>query len=185
MELYSALWLDILSCTINTSLSMVAVPVALDPFNLGLRTPRLTHRCPIRLHYDVPPLKAVVGENGAAIAAKDSWQDMLVIPSLVGHPLASFEKINTNYAAYKFVLGCKRSHDLVGALNRREQLIKRRSALNVAEVARVLQLPELIEVSPKGFGNGGFRLSHKFRSVVPGTYFMKIYVTTLCFSWRW
>ena len=111
---------------------------------------------PIGLHYDVLPLKVVMGENGRAIAAKNSRQDMLIIPSLVGHPLAVFEKVYPNNAVDQFALGCKRFRDLVGAPRRREHFVQRRSAGNVAEVARVLQLPELIEVGPKGPGDGGF-----------------------------
>ena len=41
-------------------------------------------------------------------------------------------------------------------MGRKEHVIEGRSAGNVAEVARVLQLPELIEVGPKGPCDGGF-----------------------------
>ena len=63
------------------------------------------HWRPVGLHNDVLPLKVVVGEDSRAITTKDSRQDMLVVPSLVGRSLARFEGVYPNDAIDQFILG--------------------------------------------------------------------------------
>jgi hypothetical protein len=52
-----------------------------------------------------------VGEDGGTIAAKVSREDVLVVPELVGRPLACFEGVYPDDSVDEFVLGCKRCLD--------------------------------------------------------------------------
>lgn len=79
-----------------------------------------------------------MGEDRSVIAAKDGWQDMLVVPSLGVRTFADHERVDSNDPVRQLVLGSERSLDFVGTLCRREYIVKWRSAVDVAEISRVL-----------------------------------------------